>query len=298
MELSILIPTYNDVCDSMVQELARQAATIDGLTWEILVGDDGSTDEQVIAANQRIATLEHCFYLRKNQNIGRAAIRNYLAQSAHYERLLFIDSDMSICREDFVSTYLHENTLPVYGGYEVRGERREKRGERKEMRGNLRYLYEKASERQHTTKQRLRNPNRDFHTSNFMVLREQFLSHPLDERLRHYGYEDVLWGKQLAEAGIAIHHIDNPVVFDRFETNEEFVEKTETALQTLNQFREELSGYSRLLSLADTLRRYHLTALFRWLFRLNEKRWRRNLCGPSPSLHLFNIYKLGGLLNC
>ena len=39
-ELSILIPTYNDDCYDLVEQLARQAAAIDELEYEILVADD------------------------------------------------------------------------------------------------------------------------------------------------------------------------------------------------------------------------------------------------------------------
>lgn len=289
-ELSILIPTYNDVCYDSVGELVRQASAIEGLEYEVLVGDDGSTDEHAIARNRAVERLDRCHYLRRVQNSGRAAIRNWLAHNARYSRLLFVDSDMGIVKSDFLATYISTSSMPVYGGYIVVGDA-------KALQSNLRYQYEKASEHRHTIAMRSRQPNIDFHTSNFMVQRELFLSLPLDERFRRYGYEDVAWGKQLAEAGITISHIDNPVAFDRFETNESFIEKTEESLQSLHTFQDELFNYSRLLRTARQLRRWHLSPLCRLWFRLNGKRWRRRLCGTSPSLHLFNIYKLFFLLS-
>ena len=54
-ELSILIPTFNDVCNDVVKELQRQASQIEGLSYEIVVADDGSTDTEAMAANEAIA---------------------------------------------------------------------------------------------------------------------------------------------------------------------------------------------------------------------------------------------------
>ena len=54
MSLSILIPTFNDECHALVSALALQAQAVEGLQWEILVADDGSTDAHVVAANKEI----------------------------------------------------------------------------------------------------------------------------------------------------------------------------------------------------------------------------------------------------
>ena len=79
--LSILIPTYNDECVTLVDDL-RQQAEQSGIVFEILVGDDGSTDAEVIEKNRKICKWPHCHYLIQIQNIGRAAIRNFLAKEA------------------------------------------------------------------------------------------------------------------------------------------------------------------------------------------------------------------------
>ena len=286
-ELSILIPTFNDNCYECVKELARQANDINGLQWEVIVADDGSTDQAVIDANSAIERMRHCRVLRQPQNIGRAAIRNFLARSAQYEYLLFIDGDMTIVRKDFLLRYLQSASTPVYGGYEVGADQTSGQFE-----ACLRYLYEKAVEPQHDVLSRQQQPNRDFHTSNFMAERRLMLYFPFDERFRQYGYEDVFWGRQLADASVTIYHLDNPVAFNNFEDNAVFVKKTETALQTLHQFATELQGYSRLLSVAQTLRHYCLAAPCRLLFRFLGKRLRQNLCGPSPSLRIFHLYRL------
>ena len=41
--LSVLIPVYNRDCSQLVRALQRQAMRIEGLQFEILVADDGSS---------------------------------------------------------------------------------------------------------------------------------------------------------------------------------------------------------------------------------------------------------------
>ena len=287
--LSILIPTYNDLCVNLVDEL-RQQAEETGIAFEILVADDGSTDTDIIRENSEITQWEHCHYLRQAENIGRAAIRNFLAKEAHYDWLLFIDSDMSMVRTDYLSEYISMEGADVIDGGVAIG------GDADALKGNLRYRYEKAAEHEHTVEIRQQNPYRDFHTANFLIRRDLMLTHPFDERFRYYGYEDVLFGKQLRGDHIAITHIDNPMGFCTFESNPDFVAKTEEGLRTLRQFRDELRGYSRLITLVEGIHLPIIISLIRCWHRLFGKWERKNLCGSHPSLRLFSLYKLGYFL--
>jgi len=287
--LSILIPTYNDLCVNLVDEL-RQQAEQTGIAFEILVADDGSTDTDIIRENSEITQWEHCHYLRQAENIGRAAIRNFLAKEAHYDWLLFIDSDMSMVRTDYLSEYISMEGADVIDGGVAIG------GDAHALKGNLRYRYEKAAEHEHTVEIRQQNPYRDFHTANFLIRRDLMLTHPFDERFRYYGYEDVLFGKQLRGDHIAITHIDNPMGFCTFESNPDFVAKTEEGLRTLRQFRDELRGYSRLITLVEGIHLPIIISLIRCWHRLFGKWERKNLCGSHPSLRLFSLYKLGYFL--
>lgn len=288
--LSILIPTFNDLCVNLVEGLRLQAEET-GITYEILVADDGSTDEDVVRQNNAISQWPYCQYLRHTNNIGRAAIRNLLVRTAQHEWLLFIDSDMTLFRPNFLARYLLADDVDVIDGGVVIG------GDAEALRGNLRYRYEKSAEHKHTVEKRQQNPYRDFHTANFLIRRELMLSHPFDERFRHYGYEDVIFGKQLRAAHIAITHIDNPMGFCTFESNPDFVSKTEEGLHTLLLFRNELRGYSRLLTLVDGIHIPLILSLIRLFHRLFGTLIRRNLCGPHPSLQLFKLYKFGYYLS-
>ena len=140
---------------------------------------------------------------------------------------------------------------------------------------------------------RQQQPYHDFHTANFCVSRQVMLSHPFDERFRYYGYEDVLFGKQLRADHIAITHIDNPMGFCTFESNPDFVSKTEEGLRTLYQFQSELRGYSRLITLVEGIHIPLILSLIRLSHRLFSGLIRHNLCGRHPSLKLFKFYKLG-----
>lgn len=118
-EISILIPTYNHRCFPLVKELARQASLLERLRWEIIVAEDGSTDERAIEANAQVNSIAHCRQIVLPGNLGRAAIRNYLASQARHSWLLFIDSDMSISLEDYLLRFLSTKGEVVYGGYHV-----------------------------------------------------------------------------------------------------------------------------------------------------------------------------------
>ena len=284
--LSILIPTYNDLCVKLVGDL-RQQAEQTGIGYEILVGDDGSTDHEVVSENRQIDQWAHCRYLVQPQNTGRAAIRNRLAREARYDWLLFVDSDMTVVRPDYIGQYVAQDNADVVDGGVTIG------GDAEVLKQNLRYLYEKASEHEHTAEMRQKKPYQDFHTANFLIRRDLMLSHPFDERFRYYGYEDVLFGKQLRADHIAIKHIDNPMGFCTFESNPDFVSKTEEGLRTLYQFHSELRGYSRLITLVEGIHIPLILSLIRLSHRLFSGLIRHNLCGRHPSLKLFKFYKLG-----
>ena len=282
-ELSILIPTFNDPCITLVRNLHQQAEAL-GMKYEILVADDGSTKEMVLEENRSINALPHCQLIERGVNAGRASIRNFLAQQARYAWLLFIDSDMVVCRNDYLRKYAScEETSIVDGGVVI--------GARK--RGNLRSLYEKAAESAHTPEERQLSPYRDFHTANFMIKRTLMLQYPFDERFRNYGYEDVLFGKAMEKAAIPILHIDNPMSFEIFEENKHFVSKTEEGLRTLYQFRHELQGYSRLLDRVQNLPHTPI----RWWHKMFGAIERRLLTSRHPSLWVFNAYKIGYFLS-
>lgn len=283
--LSVLIPTYNDICTTLVKALVAQLQQCDVRDhYEVLVADDGSSNQDIILKNREINQHASCRYIERRQNVGRAAIRNILAREAQYDYLLFIDADMTILSPTFIQRYL-DTMQPgkvIYGGYTVT----------RTLKGNLRNCYELASLPQHTYLQRQLHPYNDFHTSNFLIPRTLMLAHPFDERFVCYGYEDVFFGKTLLKHAIPILHIDNPLSFDTFEDNPAFISKTQEGIHTLYQFRDDLEGYSGLLHLANRLSRYHLMPLLAKLYTLMGTSLKRYLEQRGGNLRIFKVYKL------
>ena len=289
--ISILIPIYNSVCVKQVKELSAQAQQLN-VDYEIIVADDDSPLKDVVRDNEAINDMPNCQYIVKPTNTGSAATRNFLAEKSRYPWLLFIDCDVEISNPSFLRTYILyiDNDYDVInGGIAV--------ADIPQMGSNLRYIYEKAAEADHTAAKRQKQRYQEFRSTNFIIRRDVFLQNPFDERFTKSGYEDVLFGKHLKHSNAAILHIDNPVTMTEFETNPDYVAKTERNLRTLYQFRSDLRGYSRLLTLVSGI---HIPAIL-WLMRLWHRMFgaieRRNLCGSRPYLLVFKLYRLGYYLS-
>lgn len=304
IDLSILLPSYNNVCVSLVQVLQRQADALRGkldkpFRYEIIVADDGSTDAACIDANRVIGDMLHCRYLRMEQNVGRAQIRNVLITESRGDYVLLIDSDLFLCDDNYLYKYATSTADVVYGGTRIGGEGLamvDNEANTENLKGNLRYIYEKKAEPSHRAAFRQLRPNQEISVCNLYARRDIMEAHPFDSRFKAYGYEDVLFGKRLAESGIEVTHIDNPVLINEFEPNSVFVKKTEEAILTLCRFEQDLEGYSNLKTKVTTLGRYIPLSLFRLWHRIMKNKEKRNLTGSKPSLLLFKLYKLGFFL--
>lgn len=304
IDLSILLPSYNNVCVSLVQALQRQADALRGkldktFRYEIIVADDGSTDAACIDANRVIGDMLHCRYLRMEHNVGRAQIRNVLISESSGDYVLLIDSDLFLCDDNYLYRYATSTADVVYGGTRIGGEGLvmvDNEANTEHLKGNLRYIYEKKAEPSHRAVFRQLRPNQEISVCNLYARRDIMEAHPFDSRFKAYGYEDVLFGKRLAESGIEVTHIDNPVLINEFEPNSVFVKKTEEAILTLCRFEQDLEGYSNLKTKVAVLGRCIPLSLFRLWHRIMKNKEKRNLTGPKPSLMLFKLYKLGFFL--
>ena len=282
--LSILLPVYNCHCEALVTELQRQCVE-SGTEFEIIVADDGSSVTSYVEHNLRIERLEGVRYITRKQNVGRSAIRNFLISQAQGEWLLFIDGDLTLDNSHFIRRYLQAKSNVVVGGIRIGGDPNR-------WKNNLRYHYEKAYEQKNTPQDRQCHATKHFRTTNFLAHKDIMMEHSFDENFVQYGYEDVLFGKSLAMDHIAITHIDNPITLDFFESNSEFLDKTEQSLRTLYTFRNQLKGYSQLLETAEKIKKLHLQKLVNAAYFLVGQRIKKHLQGNNPSIFLFNVYKL------
>ena len=279
MLLSILIPTYNDDCGSLLRQLLEQLPE----AGEIIVGDDCSTVAFHFPTDDPRVRV-----YRPDHNLGRAAIRNALAGEAKGEWLLFMDADASVRSSQFITDYLAASVdAPVVCG----GTGNLPECPRPEAR--LRYDYEVKAEQRLTLSRRQQHPYAQFTTFNFLIRRSLFLSIGFDEGLKEYGHEDTIFGLELRKRGIKVLHINNKLTHLGLEDAANYLQKTETALRTLADMPEQQKQNVRVSALARCLERLHLLGFVRLLFKASRPLLRANLLGRHPSQHLFALYKLG-----
>ena len=287
-KLSILIPTYNYVVLPLVQELSRQGGGV-GHDVEIIVADDASTDASCKETNRAMAGLPHCSYIELKDNLGRARIRNLLADKAQGEWLLFMDSDAAVISDSFLQMYINEaGRGDVVCGGLIHPDKLPS------SEVTLRYRYERAADKHRSAAERMKHPYNCFSTFCFMIRREVFQTIRFDESCREYGHEDTLFGDELKKRDFTIHHTDNPLMHMGLEDNVIFLEKTEMALSSLLRLQQDGRHlYSPLTVKYEQLQRWHLHKILPPLFKLTAPLLRRNLLGDSPRLFLFALYKLG-----
>ena len=284
--LSILIPTYNYDCTTLVRDLQRQAESA-GIDYEIIVADDASPLKECTERIRRINEWPNCRLIELEENLGRARIRNRLADEARFEWLLFMDSDAEVISDSFIVDYLKYTDADVICGGLCHAD------VLPSPKVSLRYAYEKRADKKRAARFRCRKPYEQFTPFNFMIRRVVFLDIRFDERIKEYGHEDTFFGIMLQRKNVCMRHIDNPLRHVGIESNAEFIEKTRAALRNLALLETALQGHSLLLRLYYVLRCIRVDgSVARWFAR-REDRLMARLTGESPKLRLFFIYKLG-----
>jgi glycosyltransferase involved in cell wall biosynthesis len=284
MKLSILIPTFNQDCTQLVHDLLEQLPQ----DAEIIVADDGSTVASIRENNATISQLGQCRYWQAKMNLGRAKIRNLLAEMAQGEWILFIDSDAQVKSKDFIANYLKETNgrQVICGGT---GNYDSCPSEDKA----LRYKYEVHAERKRTLKARRKKPYAQFSTFNFMILRDLFLQIRFCNEICDYGHEDSLFGLALKDRKIPVLHIDNKLIHTGLEPTPAYLRKIKTSLFTLSRIDEKIQRRFTISAIALFIKKCHLQGVVTWLFKVSGHQLKQNLYGKNPSLFLFKLYKLG-----
>ena len=285
--LSILIPTYNYDCSTLVRQLCKKVEELnDG--FEIIVAYDASTDKEMRNHISEMGGIPGVRIFMNKENRGRAGIRNFMADQARGEWFLFIDSDAEVPEDFSLKTYLEAGREAdvVCGGLihpEVNPS----------PHATLRYRYERNADKRRKAELRRKNPYAQIATFSIMVRATVFLTIRFDEQCREYGYEDTLFGAVLEKRKIRVCHIDNPLIHNGLEPNDIYLQKTETALHTLKCIEDRMQEQSALLKCVSKLRRWHLTGIVKCIYKLLRQNLRRNLLGRHPSLKAFAFYKLG-----
>ncbi len=292
--LSVLIPVYNYDVRRLTKSLQEQLL-IAGVAYEIILGDDAS-EMRFKMINRELAVLNGVLYSEEESNLGRSKIRNKLARLAKFDNLLFIDCDSQIPDDNYIQSYLGQlpNHEMVYGGTVYQPQLTQSE--------NF-VLHWKYGHKREQCPARYRNiePNRSFHSNNFLISKQLFLSIGFNEDITGYGHEDTLFGYELQKYNIRILHIDNPVIHEGLESNEIFLMKTREGIKNLirilsmNSAEKKLIKDVTILSFYRNIERMGLRGLIEYFYNRYEHKLRQNLLGSNPNLLVFDFYKLGYL---
>jgi GT2 family glycosyltransferase len=294
VSLSICIPIFNHDCTDLILRLDEQCA-LSGVPYEIVLLDDGSTLYK--EKNRNLTGLEKVNYVELPQNIGRAAIRNRLTETAQFSHLLFMDCDTQIIDNRFIENYLSaakKNDADVILGGVCYSD------EKPPQPYLLRWIYGKNRE-ERPAHERNQQPYRAFTAFNALIRKEVFEKVRFDESLKTYGHEDTLLGWQMKKENFVMTHIDNPARKIGLATNDIYLKRNAEAVENLwkiyqkieekNLFREDV----KILKYFHILERMHIENIFYNTIRIFNNLIFKNLKSDNPNLHLLDLYKLATL---
>ncbi|MBK9736543.1 MAG: hypothetical protein IPO92_16915 [Saprospiraceae bacterium] len=108
----------------------------------------------------------------------------------------------------------------------------------------------------------------------------------------------MLYAFSLEKKSIKIRHIDNAVIHDGLETAHIFIKKTENAVTNLALlFQQKKIPPTRLIRKYIFLEEYGLISSFEWMYKKMENNIKKNMLSASPSIALFNLWKLYLFIN-
>lgn len=219
--LSICIPAYNCNVDSLVTSLLKQTETCP-YEIEYIVYDDGS-DISIMSSSISGVKL-----VRFDLNLGRSCARNRLAQIAQGPFLLFLDAGTKIMNPKFIQQWMDiisENQPKVaYGGSYY---------QENEPDRNLSLRWKISTKRESRIFNERQKKPRSFKTNNVLIHKKVFDSIQFNEQLKGYGHEDTLFGFELKMQKIEILQVNNPVLNQGLDSNDQFLHKTEDAINNL-----------------------------------------------------------------
>ncbi|RSK39172.1 glycosyltransferase family 2 protein [Mangrovimonas spongiae] len=286
--LSILIPTYNYNAYPLAKEIEKQAIASNTI-FEIICIDDGS-NSPINVENQKINTLKNSVFIENNQNIGSLGTRVKLASKANYNWLLFLDADTFPKNHDFLSNYLKEipNSYDAFfGGFAYKKSSYS-------LNKSLRYTFGKQRE-EVCASIRNKTPYKIIISANFLIKKTVYLKLNKNHLDNNYGM-DYLLGSLLKTKQIKVKHINNEVYHYGLDDNYKYLEKTKRAVETLaglylnNKIPE---NNISLIKAYQKIKNLRLHYLFGKLVAIFNKPIEKNLKSHSPSLFLFDLYRLG-----
>jgi len=120
MQLSLVIPLYNE--DESIGELVQwinEVVTKAGLTYEIIMVDDGSTDNSWAKINELKSTYPQVRGFRFRRNYGKSAALNVAFDAAEGDVVITMDADLQDSPEEIPELYrmIKEDNYDIVSGW-------------------------------------------------------------------------------------------------------------------------------------------------------------------------------------
>lgn len=283
--VSVLIPVFGENIDAQVARLIDEIKVLD-YNVEIIVCDDASPNPMP-PYYTKYPNLDLKFIALK-ENLGRSNIRNYLADQASYNCLIFMDADCQPILGNYVSNYVNkfqENHILV-GGQLFNDE---KPFEQEKL---LRWTYGTQVEAR-SLKDRAAAPFKSFMANNFSISKQLLQQYPFDKEHKGYGHEDTVFGNILRDNQLKVIHIQNPIRHIVIETNQEFLDKSAEGAKNLAQLyvNGQLDRHVKLIKRYEQLKLTGFAKLTRSVLSKRLASYTKDL-QKGANLRKFSLFKL------
>ncbi len=292
--VSILIPVYNYDIVALVHNLGKAVEMVPEFC-EVIIGDDGSSPEHSANYQQLARAGKSVKLYHAEKNIGRASIRNRLAEEATGDFLLFIDADAMI--PGTAENYLRKWLPYIIPGRVICGGTTYPPYPPADPDKWLRWRYGKRRE-ERSSGERNRHPYASFSGFNFLAEKALFGKIRFNEELKQYGHEDTLLGYQLKIAGIEILHIDNPLIHDGIEPGSDFIAKTKQGVENLSFLCDKVTDKRsfaesvRLVKIYNRLSAVGANHILTKIYIRYRERMEVKLASEKGSILLFGLFKM------
>ncbi|WP_417366472.1 glycosyltransferase family 2 protein [Flavobacterium beibuense] len=285
--LSILIPVYNYDISRLLQKIHAEAVSL-SIPFEIVVTDDGS-EKSFLEKNKAQAELLNCKFIENKVNLGRTQSRKLLAESALYDKLLFLDADVIPVSDYFIANYtkVMDKAQVIMGGIAYKNESGTPHTSLR-----LKYGIERESK---PAQVRSLNPYGNVLSANLLIDKQVFLDNNFSKEANLYGL-DIYFAYNLYKKQIALLHIDNPVYHIGLESNEVFFKKSLNAVKSRKDMladKEDIENINSLLKHYKKLKKYRLKGLVSLGFKITEPILKRKILNDNPNLFCLDLYRLG-----
>lgn len=287
--LSILIPTYNYDVSNLVENIHKQCRKAE-IDFEILINDDASDR---IKPNKNLEQkLNNCIIFIQQENKGLSTSRNFLISKSRFPWILLLDSDVMPISDLYIKNYLkHINSdyQIINGGLQYYNSVPPK----EEL---LRWKYGRKREALNIEK-RLKDQNKkSFLSSNLLIKKSVFDKVLYDKNLNKYGYEDLVFQKEVIQLNFQVLQIDNSVYHLKLDTSEIFLNKFKLSLQNLSDLIKTNKldfEDTRISKVYTKINLPVIKPIIIFLFSIFEKIMYKNLKSSKTNLLIFDLYRVG-----